>query len=129
MHGANESERGRHEGAPFTLTPARRVPPPAPQICSETCVRHVTSAKPRTDSMTRSAVFLFAVGLPVLAAASDTDSRIAPACGPNNVAFSVRTSKTAPQAPAADANSAMVYVIQDDSEYQNFPHPTVRTGL
>jgi hypothetical protein len=79
--------------------------------------------------MSRSALLILTLGIRVFAAAPDSARRLAPACGPNDVSFSVSTSKTAPQPSAADANSAVIYVIEDDSLFQSFPRPTVKTGL
>lgn len=77
--------------------------------------------------MRKSALLMLALGIPLLAA--NDQQRLAPACGPNNISFTVSTDKTAAKPANADANSAAVYIIQDDSLFQSFPSPTVRTGL
>ena len=52
----------------------------------------------------------------------------APGCGDPNAKFAVSTD--AGQHPALpDAGKALVYVIEDDSDFSSFPKPTTRAGL
>lgn len=56
-------------------------------------------------------------------------TRIAPACGPDNVQFSVKTDgvKNPPRSP--EVGKALVYFIEDSAAFNSGPAPTVRVGL
>jgi len=52
----------------------------------------------------------------------------APGCGAENTKFDVRTAKGQhPTQP--DSGKALVYFIEDDSDFGSFPKPTTRIGL
>jgi hypothetical protein len=51
-----------------------------------------------------------------------------PACGPQDIRFDVKTEKG--QHPAQpDPGKALVYFIEDDSDFGSFPKPTTRMGV
>jgi hypothetical protein len=62
------------------------------------------------------------------AAFAQTELAGAPGCGTETTQFDVKTDKA--QHPAqADTAKALVYVIEDDSDFGSFPKPTTRMGL
>ena len=54
---------------------------------------------------------------------------IAPGCGAPNVTFSVEADKNHHPFGKPDAGKALVYFIQDDSDFHANPRPTTRAGL
>ena len=50
-----------------------------------------------------------------------------PGCGVTNVKFDVKTAKDQHQ-PLPNANKALVYIIEDDSDFGSIPKPTTRIG-
>jgi hypothetical protein len=59
---------------------------------------------------------------------AQTELAGAPGCGAESTQFEVKTDKA--QEPAqADAGKALVYLIEDDSDFGSFPKPTTRMGL
>ena len=72
---------------------------------------------------------LFAlVALPVLAQDGQLSPAGAPGCGPDQVNFEVKASKGAITAQH-EAGKALVYFIEDDSDFNSVPKPTTRAGL
>lgn len=53
----------------------------------------------------------------------------APGCGASNVTFSVATKKNQHPFAQPDADKALVYFVEDDSNFNAIPKPTVRAGL
>jgi hypothetical protein len=51
-----------------------------------------------------------------------------PGCGDDAVHFSVKTDKT-PNSAKPEAGKALVYFIEDDSNFNSSPKPTTRAGL
>jgi hypothetical protein len=83
--------------------------------------------------MVRIAIKAFAISLaflPLTILAQDNNAATAgsPGCGDDSVKFEVKTHKG--QNPAQpEAGNALVYFIEDDSNYQSIPKPTTRAGL
>jgi len=71
--------------------------------------------------------FVLAV-LPVLAQGSASLPAGSPGCGDDKVNFEVKTSKSA-TIPRPETGRALVYLIEDDSDFSSSPKPTVRAGL
>jgi hypothetical protein len=74
-------------------------------------------------------LLLFLMVLPVLAQAQSGDSRVAPSCGPSEVNFEVKTEKSPHPIARPDAGKALVYFLEDDSEFGSAPKPTTRAGV
>jgi hypothetical protein len=53
----------------------------------------------------------------------------APGCGVMSQNFSVKTDKHQHPFAKADAGNALLYLVEDDSEYDASPKPTVRLGI
>ncbi len=71
-------------------------------------------------------IFLFIS--PAFAQNKPTDAAGAPGCGEPETRFEVKTDKG--QHPAQpSAGKALVYFIEDDSDFGSFPKPTTRAGL
>jgi hypothetical protein len=51
-----------------------------------------------------------------------------PGCGDPKIKFDVQTSKMQPPAQA-DAGKALVYFIEDDTNFESLPRPTTRLGI
>ena len=73
------------------------------------------------------AVLLLAAS--AFAQTSSTTPMAAPGCGAADVKFSVKTDKSQHPAAQAEAGKAMVYIIEDDTEFESYPRPTTRLGL
>jgi hypothetical protein len=71
-------------------------------------------------------VFLFAS--PALAQ-SAPGVATAPGCGASNASFSVKTDKNQHPFAQPDAGKALVYFVEDDSNFKASGKPTVRAGL
>ena len=73
-------------------------------------------------------VTIFLAASPVFAQDNATGGAGAPGCGAPNAKFAVKTEKG--QHPAqAEAGKALVYVIEDDSDFDSRPKPTTRMGV
>lgn len=66
---------------------------------------------------------------PAFVQAQTQPDRMAPSCGLSNVKFAVKT--TNPPAPVTppDASKALLYFIQDDTNFNSRPRPSVRFGI
>lgn len=62
-------------------------------------------------------------------AQTDIGIATAPGCGPSGQTFSVKTNKNQHPFAQPDAGKALVYFIQDDSQFNASGKPTVRAGL
>jgi Protein of unknown function (DUF2846) len=69
---------------------------------------------------------VFFVTCPVLA---QTGNAGTPGCGAPNAKFAVNTEKGQPHPAQPDAGKALVYFIEDDSEFESSPKPTTRIGV
>jgi len=58
-----------------------------------------------------------------------TASAIAPGCGPADTRFQVKTDQNRHPTIQPDAGKAVVYFLQDDSEFLTRPRPTTRFGV
>ncbi|MGA2436301.1 MAG: hypothetical protein ABSG25_13575 [Bryobacteraceae bacterium] len=54
---------------------------------------------------------------------------VAPGCGQDDVKFNVKTVNAQQPPTQPDAGKALVYFIEDDSDFESFPKPTTRAGL
>jgi Protein of unknown function (DUF2846) len=57
-----------------------------------------------------------------------TDGAGAPGCGEPKTKFEVKTNKSQ-HLTQADAGKALVYFIENDSQFDSFPSPTTRMGI
>jgi hypothetical protein len=74
-------------------------------------------------------VFSFVLAaLPVLAQGSASSPAGSPGCGDDKVNFEVKTSKSG-TIPRPETGRALVYLIEDDSDFNSSPNPTIRAGL
>jgi hypothetical protein len=78
--------------------------------------------------MKRALVF-FLLAAPAFAQNKLTDTALVPACGLDNSKFEVQTAKAQNTSMQADAGTALVVFIEDDSEFASHPAPTTRAGL
>ena len=56
-------------------------------------------------------------------------TRIAPGCGPDEVKFEVKTEENPHPVGLPDAGKALVYFVQDESEFNTVFKPTTRYGV
>ncbi len=63
-----------------------------------------------------------------LAQNNPSGSEGAPGCGDPKIKFDVKTSKSGPVAHP-DAGKALVYFIEDDTNFNSIPKPTTRLGI
>ncbi len=68
------------------------------------------------------------VAVPILAQENGDAMGGAPGCGEVGVKFDVRMEKNQ-KPPTAAPGNAMVYVIEDDTNFQSTPKPTTRVGV
>ncbi|MFZ1131277.1 MAG: DUF2846 domain-containing protein [Terriglobales bacterium] len=74
-------------------------------------------------------IFLFPSGMvATMFAQNSAQNAIAPGCGPAHARFNVRT-ETGPHPAQPEAGKALVYFIQDDSDFNSRPRPTSRMGV
>jgi len=79
----------------------------------------------------KSTFALFLALLPASVIAQDKPSATAAAagCGTENVKFEVKTARSQHPIGKPDAGKALVYFLQDDTDYGSIPRPTTRFGL
>lgn len=75
------------------------------------------------------AMVLFAVALPAFGQSQPASTAGAPGCGAANIEFDVKTDNKQHPTAQPDAGNALVYFLQDDSEFGSRPRPTVRFGI
>ena len=76
-------------------------------------------------------LFAFSIALlsvPTFGQSTDVGGAGAPGCGASAVKFSVKTEKGRHPAQP-EAGKALVYFIENDSNFVSFPKPTTRAGL
>ena len=76
----------------------------------------------------KSWLLLLLLATPVFVQAQAQQDRVAPSCGLSNVKFAVKTT-TAPAPVTPDAGKALLYFIQDDTNFESRPRPSVRFGM
>jgi hypothetical protein len=64
----------------------------------------------------------------VLAQNGPADAAGTPGCGVKDIKFHVKTEK-GPHPAQLNAEKALVYIIEDDSDFGSFPKPTTRIGV
>lgn len=77
----------------------------------------------------KAALVLFLLAAPALAQNKPTDPPVAPGCGTDDAKFDVKTHKRQHPAGKPDSEKALVYFIEDDSNYNSIFKPTIRAGL
>jgi hypothetical protein len=65
------------------------------------------------------------ISLPVLA----QDNTAGPGCGDPSAKFSVSTNDPSKPSAQPDSGKALVFIIEDDSNFNSFPKPTTRAGV
>jgi len=76
----------------------------------------------------RTALIIFLMASAVLAQAQTGETRLAPSCGPDEVAFEVKTDKRSHPMGQAVAGKALVYFFEHDW-YRGYSRPTTRLGV
>jgi len=71
---------------------------------------------------------VFSLALVPFPAFSQTNP-VGPGCGDPSASFSVETDHVSNSPVQPDAGKALVYVIEDDSNFASFPEPTTRAGI
>jgi len=77
----------------------------------------------------KAALLFFLLASPAFAQNKFADTAIAPGCGQEEVKFNVKTLKHEHPAAKPGADQALVYFIEDDSNYNSIFKPTIRAGL
>jgi hypothetical protein len=67
--------------------------------------------------------------LAATAFAQKTGSAVAPGCGATDVKFEVKTDKSQHPVLQPEGGKAVVYFVEDDTQFQSAPKPTTRIGL
>jgi Protein of unknown function (DUF2846) len=78
--------------------------------------------------LARSACILI-LPLSALAQSQPVPAPGAPGCGPTDIRFEVTTSKSQNPPSKADAGKALVYFLQDDTNFNSRPRPSTLVGL
>jgi hypothetical protein len=73
--------------------------------------------------------FLLVLLLTGSAFAQSEATSLTAGCGPRAVSFQVRTDKKQHPLASPEPGKALVYIIQDDNQFQNSPKPTTRIGV
>jgi hypothetical protein len=74
-------------------------------------------------------LILFLLASPVFAQTNPKDSVIAPGCGAEDAKFDVKKVKGQHPTAQPDAGKALVYFIEDDTDFDSIFKPTTRAGL
>jgi hypothetical protein len=77
----------------------------------------------------KAVLLLLLLASPAFAQNKLTDTTVAPGCGPDAAKFEVKTDRGQHPVAQPDAGKALVYFIEDDSEYGSNPKPTTRAGV
>jgi hypothetical protein len=75
------------------------------------------------------AVALFLLAPPAFAQNVPASSEVPPWCGAKQAKFDVKTDKGQHPAVHPSEGKALVYFVEDDTEFGSFPKPTTRAGL
>jgi len=67
--------------------------------------------------------------IPVAAQSTNAEQAAAPGCGKDNTKFEVQTTKSHYPFLKPDAGRALVYFLQDDTDFISRPRPSTRFGL
>ncbi len=71
----------------------------------------------------------FFLASPALAQSAPTGAAMPRACGAADTRFDVKANKAQHTAAQPDAGKALVYLVEDDSDFGSKPKPTTRAGL
>jgi hypothetical protein len=77
----------------------------------------------------KAALILFLLASPVFAQNKSKDSAAAPGCGAEEARFNVKKVKGQHPIAQPDAGKALVYFIEDDTDFDSIFKPTTRAGL
>jgi hypothetical protein len=77
----------------------------------------------------RTALLILLLASSALSEDRDAKTRFAPGCGPSKDQFEVKTDKRQSPAAQLDAGKALVYLIEDDTNFLSNPKPTTRVGM
>lgn len=75
------------------------------------------------------AILLLSFATVSLAQTQSVERAAAPGCGKDDVKFDVKTDKSRHPFPRPDPGKALVYFLQDDTDFLSSPRPTTRFGL
>lgn len=75
------------------------------------------------------AIFLLSFATTSLAQTAVIEQAAAPGCGKDDVKFDVKTEKSQHPFAKPDPGKALVYFLQDDTDFLSNPRPTTRFGL
>ena len=74
-------------------------------------------------------ILLFGFATVALAQTPTIEQAAAPGCGKDDIKFDVKTDKSQHPFVKPDAGKALVYFLQDDTNFLSNPRPTTRFGL
>jgi len=77
----------------------------------------------------KATLLFFLLVSPALAQNKFADAALAPSCGADDAKFDVKTLKNQHPVAQPDAQKALVYFIEDNSNYNSILKPTIRVGL
>jgi hypothetical protein len=77
----------------------------------------------------KAALLVLLLASPVFAQEKMADAATAPGCGDEKIKFAVRTDNTERPTAQPEAGKALVYFVEDDSEFASIPRPTTRSGI
>ncbi len=77
----------------------------------------------------RAVLLLFLLASPAFAQNKFRDTAVAPSCGTDDARFDVMANKHRHPVAQPDAEKALVYFVEDDSNYNAIFKPTIRAGL
>lgn len=60
---------------------------------------------------------------------SSTQTTVAPGCGPADIKFDVKKDKSQHPTAQPESGKAVIYFVEDDTEFEGHPQPTTRIGL
>jgi len=78
--------------------------------------------------MMKATFFAILFGIPLLASLTFAEDLGAPGCGDPAAKFAVKTAKDQ-RTVQPEAGKALIYFIEDDSNFESFPKPTTRMGV
>jgi hypothetical protein len=77
----------------------------------------------------RTLLLLFLMATPAFAQSSTAVNGVAPGCGTVDTKFEVKPDKGQDASAQPAAGKALVYFIEDDTQFGSFPKPTTRAGV
>jgi hypothetical protein len=77
----------------------------------------------------KTALVFLLLASPAFAQSKLADKAVAPGCGAEDAKFEVKTDKAQHPITQPGAGKALVYFVEDDTEFGSFPKPTTMAGL